>query len=75
MIYQIQTDRPGYALRQAQVTVCENAAGEVTILYKNRPLPYSIYHQPVRQAEIVDSKSLDRQLNPPAADDSARIFL
>jgi transposase len=68
VIYQIQTTRPSYALRQAQVTVCEDAAGEVTILYQNRPLAYTLYHRPVRQAEIVDSKSLDRQLSLPPAD-------
>ena len=64
-IYQIQSDRPDYALRQAQVTVCENAQGEVTILYKNKPLAYSIYHKPIRQAEIVDTKTLDRQIKTP----------
>lgn len=71
IIYQIQSDRPGYALRKAQVTVCENAKGEVTILYKDKPLAYSIYHKPARQAEVVDTKSIDRHLRipkPPAPD-------
>jgi len=67
VIYQIQSDRPDYTLRNAQVTVCENAHGEVTILYKNAPLPYSIYHQPARQAEVVDTKTLDRQIKLPKA--------
>jgi transposase len=61
-IYQIQSNRPGYALRNAQVTICENALGEVTILYKNKPLPYTIFHKSTPQAEVVDTKSLDRQL-------------
>ena len=30
VVYQIQTERPTYALRQAQVTVCLNAHNEVT---------------------------------------------
>jgi len=64
-IYQIQSDRPDYALRNAQVTVCENAQGEVTILYKNRPLPYTIFHKSTRQAEVVDTKTLDRQVCAP----------
>jgi transposase len=70
VIYQIQSYRPGYALRNAQVTVCENAKGEVTILYKNKPLAYTIFHKPSRQAEVVTSKTLDhalRQPKPPAA--------
>lgn len=65
IVYQIQSNRPGYTLRNAQVTVCENAQGEVTILYKNQPLAYTIYHKPVRQAEIVDTKTLDRQVRTP----------
>lgn len=70
VIYQIQSKRPGYALRNAKVTVCENAKGEVTILYKNKPLSYTIYHKSPRQAEVVDTKSLDDQIKipkPPAA--------
>jgi len=71
VIYQIQSDRPGYALRNAQVTICENSYGQITILYKHKPLSFTIFHNPVRQAEIADSKSLDRQVNalrPPAPD-------
>ncbi len=65
VIYQIQSSRPDYALRNAKVTVCENAQGEITILYKNKPFTYTIYHQPPRQAEIVDTKTLDHHLKPP----------
>jgi hypothetical protein len=65
VIYQIQTHRPDYTLRNAQVTVCENAKGEITILYKDKPLPYSIFHTPQRQAEVVSSKSIDHQIRPP----------
>jgi transposase len=65
VIYQIQSDRPDYTLRNAQVTVCENAQGEVTILYKNKPLSYTTYHKPTRQAQIVDIKTLDHQIMPP----------
>jgi hypothetical protein len=71
VIFQIQSDRPDYTLRHAQVTVCHNAKGEVTILYLNQPLSYSIYHKPSRQAEVVDTKTLDHHLNalkPPAQD-------
>lgn len=77
VIYQIHTSRPGYALRNAQVTVCENAQGEVTILYRHHPLPYTIYHKPLRQTEVVDSKSLDRKLrtpSPPAANHPWRTY-
>ena len=65
LVYQIQTTRPGYALRNAKVTVCENAQGEVTILYKDNPLSYTVYHMAPHQAEVVDSKTLDHQLKLP----------
>jgi len=77
VIYQIQSTRPDYTLRNATVTVCENAQGVVTILYKNEPLPYTIFHKPARQAEVVDTKTLDHQLKipkPPAPDHPWRTY-
>ena len=74
VIYQIETSRASYAMRNAKVTVCENAQGVFTILYKGRPLNFSIFHQQQRQAEVVSSKEIDSQLHKlkkphkPAAD-------
>ena len=65
VIYQIQSNRPGYALRNVLVTLCENSKGAVTILYKNKPLAYAIFQKSPRQAEVVDTKTLDRQIKPP----------
>jgi hypothetical protein len=65
VIYQIQSNRPDYALRNAQVTVCENAKGVVTILYKNQPFAYTIFYKSPRQAEVVDIKTLDRMIKIP----------
>ncbi len=65
VIYQIQSNHPDYALRNAQVTVCENPKGEVTILYQDKPLAYTIYHKSPRQAEVVDTKTLDRHIQTP----------
>jgi len=62
VVYQIQTDRPTYALRKAQVLVCVNAQEEITILYNGKTLPYSIYKQQAKQAEIVSTKQLDQAL-------------
>jgi hypothetical protein len=62
VVYQVQTDRPTYALRKAQVTVCVNAQEEITILYNAKVLPYSIYKQQAKQAEIVSAKQLDLAL-------------
>lgn len=64
VVYQIQTDRPTYALRNAQVTVCLTAQEELTILYNAKALPYSIYKQQAKQAEVVSAKQLDQVLPP-----------
>jgi hypothetical protein len=63
VVYQIQTNRPSYALRNAQVTVCVNAHEEVTLLYNGKSLPYTIYHRQAKQAEVVSAKNLDSLLN------------
>jgi transposase len=65
VIYQIQTSRPSYAMRKAPVTVCEDAQGKVTILYKGHPLDYTIYLKQQRQAEVVSSKAIDDKLKHP----------
>lgn len=77
IIYQIQSDRPGYALRNAQVTICENAQGVVTILYKNKSLPYTIFKKLPHQAETVDSKNLNHVIHvpiPPPSDHPWRSY-
>jgi transposase len=73
VVYQIQTSRPTYTLRNAAVTVCLDAQGTITLLYRGKPLPYTIYHKQTHQAEIVETKNLDRTLiqrqpSKPAAD-------
>jgi hypothetical protein len=65
VIYQIQSNRPDYALRNAQVTLCENAKGVVTILYKNNPLAFTTYKKLSHQAEAVDTKNINRVLAIP----------
>lgn len=62
VIYQIQTTRPTYALRKAQVTVCENDQGDIIILYKGKPLYYSVFHKQQRQAEVLSTKEIDAHL-------------
>ena len=64
-IYQILTTRPTYALRKAKVTVCENAKGQITILYKGKPLAYSVFRTQQRQAQVVDVKSIENHLKKP----------
>ncbi|GAF89266.1 unnamed protein product, partial [marine sediment metagenome] len=42
--------------------VCENAQGDITILYKGKPLNYSVFRKQQRQAEVLTSKEIDIHL-------------
>jgi hypothetical protein len=68
VVYQIQTKRPSYSLRQAVVTVCMDAKQHMLILYKGKSLPYTIFHQQAKQSQIVTSKNVNRSLHKPAPD-------
>jgi hypothetical protein len=74
VVYQIQTERPTYALRNAHVTVCKNQLETVTILYKGKELAYTIFRKQERQSEIVETKDVDlvlqnqRKAHKPAPD-------
>jgi len=63
--YQIQTQRPSYALHNAKVTVCQKANGEVSILYQNKPLAFTLFQSQPRQAMEVTSKTIDAELHHP----------
>lgn len=60
VVYQIQSDRPGYSLRNALVTVSMDAQRAITLLYKGRPLPYNVFHKQTKQSEVVISKDLNK---------------
>lgn len=57
-IYQIQTERPAYAMRHAPVTVQKSSTGTIRITYKGKSLAYTIVKEQPK-AEIVDSKHLN----------------
>ena len=62
VVYQVQTQRPTYAMQRAPVTVCLDAQGKVMLLYKGKPLDYTIFHMQAKQAEIIETKNLDQAL-------------
>jgi len=63
VVYQIQTERPTYALRNAKVTVCQNAEGTITILYKDQELDYSIFKKQAKQSQVLSSKDVNRKVD------------
>jgi len=65
VVYQIQSKRPAYALRHAVVTVCLDAQENLAILYKGKPLDYTVFHKQAKQSEIVDPKQLNTLVRKP----------
>ncbi len=59
LVYQIQVDRPSYAMRHALVTVSVDLQRQVSILYKGKSLPYTTYHRQTKQSEIVPTKQVN----------------
>lgn len=57
-VYQIQTGRPLYAMRQAPVTIIEDMTGAISIWYKGKALSYTIFSQQPKQA-VTDAKQLN----------------
>ena len=62
IVYQIQTDRPAYAWHNAQVIVCQDGQGKITILYKDQPLVYTVFKKQSHQSELVTSKQVNHIL-------------
>jgi hypothetical protein len=78
VVYQIQTKRPTYALRNAIITVCADAKQNITLLYNGKSLPYNVFHKQTKQSEIVLAKDLNKIISPkphkPAPDHPWRTF-
>lgn len=68
VIYQIQTDRPTYALKQRKVTVCENGKGEITVLLNHEPIQFKRFFKQPKQNDIASSKDIERRSYKPAKD-------
>ena len=82
IVYQIQTERSTYSMRNAAVTVCMDSKQNVTLLYKGKSLPYNVFHKQVKQSEVVMAKDLNKTINTkstpvphkPAPDHPWRVF-
>jgi transposase len=79
VVYQIQTKHPSYTLRNAVVTVCADVKQNVTLLYKGKSLPYTVFHKQTKQSEVVLAKDINRTIQtksykPPAPDHPWRTY-
>jgi hypothetical protein len=62
IVYQIQTERPTYTMRNAAITVCADAKQKITLLYKGKFLPYTVFHKQIKQSEVVIAKDLNKTI-------------
>jgi hypothetical protein len=65
-IYQIKDTGSIYRLRHARVTVYENLAGEIKLIYKGKKLDYSCYERQkktAKTARIVETKLLNHKVD------------
>jgi transposase len=79
VVYQIQTERPSYTLRNALITVCADAKHNITLLYKGKSLPYTVFHKQTKQSEVVLAKDVNKTIQtksykPPAPDHPWRTY-
>jgi len=78
IVYQIQTERPTYTMRNAIVTICVDAKQNITLIYKSKSLPYTIFHKQIKQSEVVITKDLNTVIEAvsfkPAPDHPWRTF-
>jgi len=63
VIYNIQVEGIGYALRRARVTVCESLQGDVTLLRNNKILPYSTMRLGHFYENIEDAKTINARVD------------
>ena len=74
VVYQIRSPRSSYALRNANVIVCEDHQAHILVLYQGKELPYSLFYKQEHLPEIVETKTVDvvlqteRKTNRPALD-------
>lgn len=74
VIYQIQTDRPTYALKKRKVTVCENEKGEISVLLNQKPLQFKRFYKQPKQNPVTSSKEIERRVHQPAKDHPWRTY-
>ena len=58
-VYQLQIKGIGYAMRGAEVTVCEDFDGKVTLLYKGKAKEYTTYKRGEKPQQVADEKTIN----------------
>jgi transposase len=70
-VYQITSKTPTSSIQGARVTVCVGSDGEVTLLYKNKKLPYTIHAIHKKENKVASAKEINAEVNALKAKHSA----
>ena len=68
VIYQIETDRPAYALQGREVTVCVTGSGEITVLLNQMQLNFKRFIRQPKRFQLASGKTIERKSIRPAPD-------
>ena len=63
VLYNVQVEGIGYALRRAKITVCEGFNGGITLLRNGKPLPYSTLRLGFFHESVEDSKTVNMRVD------------
>jgi hypothetical protein len=74
VIYQIETDRPIYALQSREVTVCKSENGKLTVLLDQTPLNFKRFICQPKRNNLATSKDIENKSFKPAPDHPWRTY-
>jgi len=71
-IYQIKTETRSYTMRGGRLTVCVDMNDHITLLYKGKTLPYTVYEKLKKVSKVVTGKEINRLVDLLKTDGRAR---
>jgi hypothetical protein len=74
VIYQIQTDRPVYALQGREVTVLENDQGKLRVILGHEQLAYKRFYRQPKRNQLATGKDIEQRSSKPAPDHPWRTY-
>jgi predicted DNA-binding protein (UPF0251 family) len=74
VIYQIQTDRPVYALQGREVTVLENDQGKLRVILGLEQLAYKRFYRQPKRNQLATGKDIEQRSSKPDPDHPWRTY-
>jgi hypothetical protein len=74
VIYQIQSERPSYALKGREVTILENEHGKIKVHLNQTPLEFKRFVRQPRPNAVVTGKDIEQSSIKPAPDHPWRSY-